>query len=95
MKLDKIPHFSTPEEEDEFWQTHSPLDFEHEPVEPQERTFRYPTMANLTIRLDESTRHQLETAAQGKGVRPTALARNLIRKGLRAKAGTTNRHSAA
>ena len=24
------PNFDTPEEEDEFWQTHSPLDFEHE-----------------------------------------------------------------
>jgi hypothetical protein len=26
------PVFNTPEEEDEFWQTHSPLDFEHEEV---------------------------------------------------------------
>ncbi len=95
MKLKKLPHFNTPEEEDEFWQTHSPLDYEHEPVEPQERTFRYPTMANLTIRLDERTRQQLETAARGKGVRPTVLARELIRRGLREKANTNRSHSAA
>jgi hypothetical protein len=41
MKLKKIPHFNSPEEEDEFWQTHSPLDYEHEPVgtadEPRRR----------------------------------------------------------
>ena len=29
-KLPPPPAFDTPEEEDEFWQTHSPLDFEHE-----------------------------------------------------------------
>ena len=31
-KLPSPPVFNTPEEEDEFWQTHSPLDFEHEEV---------------------------------------------------------------
>ena len=29
-KLPSPPVFNTPEEDDEFWQTHSPLDFEHE-----------------------------------------------------------------
>ena len=31
-KLPSPPVFNTPEEDDEFWQTHSPLDFEHEEV---------------------------------------------------------------
>ena len=31
-KLPSPPNFDTPEEEDEFWQVHSPLDFEHEEV---------------------------------------------------------------
>lgn len=38
------PVFDTPEEEDEFWQLHSPLDFEHEKVgipEPRRFVRRY------------------------------------------------------
>ncbi len=31
-KLPPPPVFDTPEEEDEFWQAHSPLDFHHEEV---------------------------------------------------------------
>ena len=31
-KLPLPPNFDAPEEEDEFYQTHSPLDFEHEEV---------------------------------------------------------------
>ena len=39
-RLSLPPAFDTPEEEDEFWQTHSPLDFEHEEVGiPEPRRF--------------------------------------------------------
>ena len=39
-KLPSPPNFDTPEEEDEFWQAHSPLDFEHEKVGiPEPRQF--------------------------------------------------------
>lgn len=95
MKLKPIPEFQTPEEEDEFWQTHSPLDYEHEPVEVEKRRFQYPTMVNLTIRLDENTLEDLQKVAQDKGVRPTALARDLIRKGLRSGRNRAKTRSAA
>ena len=49
-RLKKLPTFESAEEEDEFWQTHSPLDYEHKPVEPEKRTFRYPTMKKLPPR---------------------------------------------
>ena len=39
-KLPPPPVFDTPEEEDEFWQSHSPLDFEHKEVSiPEPRRF--------------------------------------------------------
>ena len=51
-KLPSPPVFDTPEEEDEFWQTHSPLDFEHEEVDtPEPRRF---------VRLYETRFHSLE-----------------------------------
>lgn len=95
MKLKKLPQFQTPEEEDEFWQTHSPLDYEHEPVQPGTRKFHYPTMVNLTIRLDENTLENLQEAAESEGVRPTALARELIRRGLRSGRKSLKTRSAA
>ena len=95
MKSKKLPEFRTPEEEDEFWQTHSPLDYEHEPVKTEKRKFYYPTMVSLTIRLDESTLEHLHEAAQNEGVRPTALARELIQKGLRSGRKSARTRSAA
>ena len=51
-KLPSPPAFNTPEEEDEFWQTHSPLDFQHEEVGvPELRRF---------VRLHETKFHSLE-----------------------------------
>ena len=54
-RLKKLPTFESAEEEDEFWQTHSPLDYEHEPAEPGKSTFRYPTRKNLSPQTDEKT----------------------------------------
>ena len=51
-KLPSPPVFNTPEKEDEFWQTHSPLDFEHEEVDiPEPRRF---------VRLYETRFHSVE-----------------------------------
>jgi hypothetical protein len=51
-KLPSPPNFDTPEEEDEFWQLHSPLDFEHEKVGiPEPRQF---------VRLYEARFYNLE-----------------------------------
>ena len=42
-KLPNAPMFDTPEKEDEFWQTHSPLDFQHEKIGvPKQRKFVRP-----------------------------------------------------
>ncbi len=50
-KLPPSPVFDTSEEEDEFWQTHSPLDFEHEDVgTPAPRKFGR-SAVKLTLRL--------------------------------------------
>jgi len=94
-KLPEVPKFATPEEEDEFWQTHSPLDFEHEEMPPRKRKFRYPTMVSLTIRLDEGTLKSLHKVAENVGERPTALAREFIRRGIRARGKASRRRSAA
>jgi hypothetical protein len=57
-KLPPPPVFSTPEEEDEFWQTHSPLDFEHEAVGvPAPRKFVRPKSLILND-------HQLKISQQ-------------------------------
>ena len=51
-KLPPAPVFDTPEEEDEFWQTHSPLEFEHEEVGiPPKRKLQQSTFETVTDRL--------------------------------------------
>ena len=51
-KLPSPPAFNTPEEEDEFWQAHSPLNVEHEKVDiPEPRQF---------VRLYETRFHSVE-----------------------------------
>lgn len=77
-----VPEFDTPEEEDEFWQTHSPLDFRHEEVERPPRRFRFPTKSNFTVRLDPRDRELLDELAERLGERPSAIARRYIRAGL-------------
>ncbi len=83
-KLPPSPVFDTPEEEDEFWQTHSPLDFEHEDVgTPAPRKFGR-SEVKLTLRLSLQERELLKRMAERMGERPTNLARRYITSGLRA-----------
>jgi len=78
------PIFDTPEEEDEFWQTHSSLDFEHEDVGiPAPRKFARPE-ARLTLRLSLQERELLNHIAERMGEQPTDLALHYIKSGLRA-----------
>jgi len=83
-KLPPLPVFDTPEEEDEFWQTHSPLDFEHEYVGiPAPRKFARPGV-RLTLRLSLQEQELLNRIAERIGERPTDLALRYIKSGLHA-----------
>ena len=83
-KLPPPPVFDTPEEEDEFWQTHSPLDFEHENIGiPAPRKFARPEV-RLTLRLSLHERELLNHIAEHMGEQPTDLALRYIKSGLRA-----------
>jgi len=83
-KLPPIPVFDTPEEEDEFWQTHSPLDFEHEDIGiPSPRKFAR-TEARLTLRLSLQEQELLNRIAEQIGEQPVDLAMHYIKSGLRA-----------
>jgi len=83
-KLPPPPVFNTPEEEDEFWQTHSPLDFEHEYLGiPAHRKFARPEV-RLILRLSLQERELLNRIAEKIGEQPTELARCYIKSCLRA-----------
>ena len=83
-KLPPPPVFGTPEEEDEFWQTHSPLDFEHEDLGiSAPRKFARPEV-KLTVQLSLQDRELLNRIAEQMGERPTQLAQRYIKSGLRA-----------
>jgi hypothetical protein len=82
-KLPQLPVFDTPEEEDAFWQTHSPLDYAHEALGVSaRRKFTRPTKASLTLHLTGEERKLLERVAAQVGERPTTLARRYIERGL-------------
>ncbi len=82
-KLPPPPVFETSEEEDAFWQAHSPLDFAHEAIGiPPRRKFARPAKVTLTLRLTEKERERLESVAAQVGERPSALARRYIERGL-------------
>ena len=81
-KLPLPPVFDTPEEEDEFWQTHSPLDFEHEDIGiSAPRKFARPE-EKLTLRLSSQEQELLNRIAERMGEQPTDLARRYINSGL-------------
>jgi hypothetical protein len=80
----RIPPFRSIEEEAEFWDTHSPVDYldELEPVEVKFapdafRRGREPTRG-LTVKLPESTIHTLRELARSQGIGPTTLVRMWI-----------------
>ena len=81
-KLPSPPNFNTPEEEDEFWQTHSPLDFEHEEVDiPEPRQFVRPN-GKLIVQLSPAEQELLNRIAEKKGEQPVVLALRYIQSGL-------------
>ena len=69
----KIPRFKSREEEAEFWDTHSPLEYgEWEEVELK---VARPLTHTLAVRLDARTIDRLASAARKKGLGPSTLAR--------------------
>jgi phosphohistidine swiveling domain-containing protein len=79
----KIPRFRSREEEAEFWDTHSPLDFPDE-IRQVEMRVRKPLKGVLAIRLDHKHLEELRELAEQYGVGPTTLARMFIVSSLNA-----------
>lgn len=78
----RIPAFQSIEEEAEFWDTHSVLDF---PDEFEYVGFEEPRAkkdAPITIRLDSADRARLRAEAEKMGIGPSTLARIWIKEKL-------------
>lgn len=79
----KIPRFRSEEEEAEFWDTHSPLDFPDE-IRQVEMRVRKTLKGVLSIRLGHKHLEELRELAEQYGVGPTTLARMFIVSSLNA-----------
>ncbi|HEX9722531.1 MAG TPA: CopG family antitoxin [Candidatus Paceibacterota bacterium] len=84
-KTNRIPEFSSIEEEAKFWDTHSTADFEDE-FKPVKVKFG----KNLSVfRLDPKTTEQLNSLATAKGVDITTLIRMWIKEHLKKNSYTS------
>jgi len=72
-----IPSFKTEQEEADFWDTHSPLDFVPPPRLGRIRVVS-PKNEPISIRLDTTTRQQLESIARKLGMGPSTFARAIL-----------------
>lgn len=79
----RIPQFRSREEEAEFWDTHSPLDFPDE-IKQVEMRVRRPLKGVLAIRLSDEHLRELRELAEQYEVGPTTLARMFIVNSLNA-----------
>jgi len=82
IKPNRIPEFSSIEEEAEFWDTHSTADYEDE-FKPVKVRFAKKLSEGITVRLDSETLQKLRSLANEKGVGPTTLIRMWIKKRLK------------
>jgi hypothetical protein len=73
--LNKVPRFKSLEEEAEFWDKHSPLEFEDEWVEVKRVKVARPLGHILAVRLDARTIDRLAEVGRAKGLGPSTLAR--------------------
>ena len=78
----KIPAFQNIEEEAEFWDTHSVLDFPDEFEYVGLVETKYKKDSPITIRLDYADRARLRAEAQKMGIGPSTLARIWIKERL-------------
>ncbi|HVB62672.1 MAG TPA: CopG family antitoxin [Ktedonobacteraceae bacterium] len=77
-----IPAFHSYEEEATFWDTHSTADFTHE-TEPVEVHATRGLSANVQVRFDPETDHELEAIAHERGMKKATLIRMWVIERLR------------
>jgi len=84
IKLNKIPKFTSHEEEANFWDTHSFIDFEHELKDVDVVVqLSKPKEETLVLRLQKDVKDHMSRVAKNKGLRLSALARMWIIEKLR------------
>jgi len=77
-----IPVFNSYEEEAHFWDTHSITDFAAETEPVKVRTTRG-LSANVQVRFDPETDHELEALARERGMKKATLIRTWVLERLR------------
>ncbi len=70
-----VPRFQTAEDEADFWEKHSPLDFPDEWLEAKRSSVTRPLGHVLAVRLDAITIDRLSDIGRAKGIGPSTLAR--------------------
>ncbi|MDO8669843.1 MAG: CopG family antitoxin, partial [Dehalococcoidia bacterium] len=71
----QIPEFRSVEEEADFWESHSPLDYPDEWTEAKQTRVQRPLGHVLGVRLDAKTLDKLAGIGRNKGIGPSTLAR--------------------
>lgn len=75
-KISKIPNFKSYEEEANFWDTHSFVDFEDETEDVDIVVeLEKPRSETLVVRLQKTLKDKMEKIAVKKGINVSALAR--------------------
>ena len=77
-----IPAFNSYEEEANFWDTHSATDFKEEIEAVKVRSTRG-LSANVQVRFDPETDHELEAIARERGMKKATLIRTWVLERLR------------
>ena len=77
-----IPAFNSYEEEANFWDTHSITDFTEE-TEPVQVCATLGLSANVQVRFDPETDHELEAIAHERGMKKSTLIRIWVLERLR------------
>ncbi|HLX40514.1 MAG TPA: CopG family antitoxin [Ktedonobacteraceae bacterium] len=72
-----IPAFKSYEEEAEFWDTHDFTDFQQETTPVTVRS-THSLSANVQVRFDRETDHQLEALARERGMKKATLIRTIV-----------------
>lgn len=86
-----IPAFNNYEEEAEFWDTHDFTDFQQETTPVTVRS-TYGLSANVQVRFDKETDHELEALARERGMKKATLIRTIVMERLRQD---RNRHASS
>lgn len=84
-KKKAMPQFKSVEEESDFWDTHSPLDFEWREVTMAEvirASAKNPKKRVVTLELDEPVVERLKSVAKERGLSHHSLANQLLSKEL-------------